>query len=78
MRLTIAELWRSSDPPPAPAPAIDPLTRTDALEEAQVLDVRLDGVHGLLGVQWHSPCRVLRTSRTPTPSAPVMSSPEQA
>lgn len=48
---SIAQLWRSpsflSDPASVEA---DPFSTEDALDEAQVLDVRFDAVNGLMGV----------------------------
>lgn len=48
---TIAQLWRSVAGHDDLAPAeSDPFTEEDALDEAQVLDVRVDAVNGLVGV----------------------------
>jgi len=48
---TIAQLWRSSwTHDDVPSAESDPFEEEAALDEAQVLDVRLDAVNGLLGV----------------------------
>jgi hypothetical protein len=49
--VTIAELWRSATPPLDVAPVeSDPFTNESALDDAQVLDLRYDGVNGIAGV----------------------------